>query len=97
MVCIYVQQLQRGWRKKAQEKVESIKRLTKLNWDSYWAYLVKPHSQCMTLKCVINCAKKMAPALADSVFAGQIKSEVGQPTLFKQMLNACNFKEQIQK
>ena len=97
MVCIYAQQLQTGWRQKAQEKAESIKILTKLNWDSYWAYLVKPHSQCMTLKCIINSAEKMAPALADVVFAGQLKSEVGQPTLLKQMLNACNFKEQIQK
>lgn len=65
------QQLHTGWRQKAQEKAESIKRLTKLNWDSYWAYLVKPHSQCMTLKCVINSAEKMALALADSVFVGQ--------------------------
>ena len=70
------QQLQTGWRQKAQEKAESIKRLTKLNWDSYWAYLVKPHSQCMTLKCIINSAEKMAQALADSVFIGQLKSKV---------------------
>ena len=38
------QQLQTDWRQKGQEEVESIKRLTKLNWDSYWACLVKPHS-----------------------------------------------------
>ena len=70
MVCRYAQQLQTGWRQKAQEKAESIKRLTKLNWDSYWAYLIKPHSQCVTLKCIINFAEKMAPALADVVFTG---------------------------
>ena len=64
------QQLQTDWRQKAQEKEESIKRLTKLNWDSYWACLVKPHSECMTLKCIINSAEKMAPALADSIFTG---------------------------
>ena len=97
IVCIYVQQLQTGWRQKAQEKTESIKRLTKLNWDSYWVYLVKPHSECMTLKCIINSTEKMAPALADSVFTGQLKYEVGQSTLLKQMLNACDFKEKIQK
>ena len=91
------QQLQTGWRQKAQEKVESIKRLTKLNWDSYWADLVKPHSQCMTLKCIINSAEKIVPALADSVFTRQLKSEVGQPPLLKSMLNACKFKYQIHK
>ena len=36
------QQLQIEWKQKAQDKAESIKGLTKLNWDSYWAYLVKP-------------------------------------------------------
>ena len=60
-------------------------------------YLVKPHSQWMTLKCIINSAEKMVPALADSVFIAQLKSEISQPTLLKQMLNACDFKEQIQK
>ena len=97
MACIYAQQLQTGWRQKAQEKVESVKRLTKLNWDSYQAYLVKPHSQCVTLKCIINSTEKMVPALADVAFAGQLKSEVGQTTLLKKMLNTCDFKEQIHK
>ena len=64
-----VQQLQTGWRQKAQEKAESIQRLTKLNWDCYWMYLVKPHSQWMTLKCIINSAEKMVLALADSVLS----------------------------
>ena len=91
------QQLQIGWRQKAQEKEESIKRLTKLNWDYYWAYLVKAHSQRMTLKCIINSAEKMTPALVDSIFIGQLKSEVSQLSLLKQMLNTCNFKEQIHK
>ena len=60
-------------------------------------YLVKPHSQCMTLKCIINSAEKMAPALGDSVFTGQLKSKVGQPTLLKQMLNTGDYKEQIHR
>ena len=68
---------------KCQRKAESIQRLTKLNWDSYWAYLVKPHSQWTTLKCIINSAEKMAPALADIVFTTQLKSEVSQLTLLK--------------
>ena len=36
--------IETDWRQKAQEKAEAIQRLTKLNWDYYWAYLVKPHS-----------------------------------------------------
>ena len=91
------QQLQTEWKQKAQEKEKSIKGLTQLNWDSYWACLVKPHSQCMTLNCIINSAEKIAPALTNSVFTGQLKFEVGQPNLLKSMMNACNFKDQIHK
>ena len=65
-----VQHLQTSWRQKAQESAESIQRLIKLNWDSYWTYLVKPHSQCMNLKCIINSAEKMVPTLIDFIFAG---------------------------
>ena len=91
------QQLQTEWKQKAEEKAKSIQGLTRLNWDSYWTYLVKPHSQRSALNCIINSAKKMAPTLADFVFSGQLKSEVGQPPLLKTMLDACKFKDQIHK
>ena len=91
------QQLQTEWRKKADEKEKSIQELTRLNWDSYWTYLVKPHSQCSALSCIINSTEKIVPALADVVFRGKLKSEVGQPVLLKSMLNACKLKDQIHK
>jgi len=91
------QHLQTSWRQKAEERAESIKSLTKLNWDSYWCYLVKPHSECMTLKCIINSAENIAPMLADSAFAGQLQSKVGKPTLLKPILNACEHREQIHR
>lgn len=78
-----VQKLQIDWRQKAQENVQEIQGLTKLNWDYYSAYLVKPHSLWMTLKCIINSTEKMVPDLADFVFLAQLKSEVSQPTLLK--------------
>ena len=91
------QQLQTEWKQKAEEKEKSIEGLTTLNWDSYWTCLVKPHSPCSTLNCIINSAEKIAPTLADSFFSGQLKSEVGQPPLLKSMLDACKFKDQIHK
>ena len=91
------QQLQIEWKQKAEEKEKSIQELKKLNWDSYWTCLVKPHSQCSTLNCIINSAKKIAPTLADSVFSEQLKYEVDHPPLLKSMLDACKFKDQIHK
>lgn len=44
----------------------------------------------MTLKCLITFAEKIAPALTDSVFAGQLKAEIVQLTLLKPMLDIFN-------
>lgn len=90
-------QLEADWKQKAQEKGKEIQVLKRLNWERYWTYLVKVHSQWMTVKCIINAAEKVVPALIDSVFSAQLKAEVSQLTLLKQMLNTCSFKDQIQK
>ena len=63
-------QLQTEWRQKAEEREKSIQGLTRLNWNSYWTYLVKPHSQHSALNCIINSTEKIAPTLADYVFSG---------------------------
>ena len=85
--------IETNWKKK--DKAEAIRGLTKLKWDYYQAYMVKPHSHWMTLKYIINFAEKIVLALADSVCLTQPKMEDSQPTLLRQILNACNVKEQI--
>ena len=86
-----------NWKQKAKRKAKAIQGLTKLNWDYYWAYTVKPHSQWMTLKYITDFVEKMVPALANSVCLAQLKGKESQPTLLKQILNACDVKEQMQK
>ena len=56
---------------------------------------MKPNSQCMTLKCLTNSTDKIAPALSHYVFIGQVKLEVGHPTLLKPMLDAYDLREQM--
>ena len=90
-------QLETEWRQKAQAKGKAIQALARLNWKSYWMYLVKPHSQWMTVKCIMNAAEKVAPALIDVVFAAQLRTEINQQTLLKPMLETCNFKDQVHK
>ena len=91
------QQLEAEWRQKAQVKGKEIQALNRLNWECYWAHLVKPHSHWMTIKCIENGAEKVVPALIDSVFSAQLKAEVTQSTLLKPMMNTCSFRDQIQK
>ena len=51
----------------------------------------------MTLEYIIDFAEKMVPALTISVYLAQPKAEDSQPTLPRQILNARNIKEQMQK
>ena len=83
--------------RKLKKRQKQSKGLTKLNLDYYWAYAVKPHSQKMNLEYIIYFAEKMVPALTIYVFLAQPKAEDSQPTLPRQILNACNIKEQMQK
>jgi len=62
-------QLEAEWKQKVQEKGKAIQALNMLNWECYWAYLVKPHSQWMTVKCIINAAEKVVPTLIDSILS----------------------------
>ena len=90
-------QLETEWRQKVQVKGKATQALARLNWECYWTYLVKPHSQWMTVKCITNTSEKVAPALVDAVFAAQLSAKISQPTLLKPMLNTCNFKDQVHK
>lgn len=90
-------QLEESWKQKAREKEKEIQVLERLNWECYWTYLVKLHSQWMTVKCIVNTAEKVVPAFIDSVFLAQLKAEVSQLTLLKSMMDTCSFKDQIQK
>lgn len=72
-------QREEQWEHVAQEKEEEIKQLNRLNWEAYWQFLVKPHSQLMTLRCLTTSTQKMVPTLTNALFAGQLKSAINQP------------------
>ena len=67
-------QLEAEWRQRTQANGKTIQALARLNWESYWTYLVKPHSQCMTVRCIMNAAEKVAPTLMDAVFTAQLST-----------------------
>lgn len=90
------EQLQAIWKQGAKERAEAIRRVTRLNWETYWQYLVKLHNQWMTLRCLITFTEKMVPTLTNVVFVGKLKAEVGQPTPLKHMLDIFDLKDQMQ-
>ena len=75
--------IETNWNKKTKGKEEAIQGLTKLKWDYYQKYMVKPHSHWMTLKYIIDFADKIVPALANSICLTQPKAEDSQPTIIR--------------
>ena len=86
-------QLELQWKQAAEERAEVIRQVTRLNWEAYWQYLVKPHNQFMTLKHIIVSVEKMVPTLINVVFTRQLKAKVSQPTLLRTMLDICDLKD----
>ena len=68
------QQLEADWKQRAQEKAKVIQRLSKLNWDCYWTYLVKRHSQWITVKCIINVSEKNCASSHRFCFLSPVES-----------------------
>jgi len=90
-------QLKQQWRQATREKEEAIRKMTRLNWEAYWQYLVKPYSQWMTLQCLTSSTQKMVPALTNAVFTGQFKFVISRPTQVKLMTDICDLKDPTQR
>ena len=71
--------------------------LKKLDWDKYWKYLVKPHSQWLMLCCLTDTSSYMMHPLLDVVFTGQLHIRLGQPPAAQPMINILQIKEQMEK
>jgi len=87
--------LYKDWKEKAGSQREAITKLTTTNWDSYWKYLVKPHSQIMTLNCSLHTTQRMFPPLTEAIFTGQLRTHFGPPPQIQLMTDICDLKEKL--
>lgn len=87
--------LDKNWKEKMKIQREAIMKLSKTNWEAYRKFLVKPHSQIMTLNCSLNSTQRTMPLLTGSIFAGQFKTQFVAPPQVKPMSDVCNLKEKL--
>jgi len=73
-------------------KEKKIKKLKSLNWDANWFYLVKPHIQQMTIKCLADALECMMPELSDAVYTDQLHARVSYPLEIQSTLEICQLK-----
>jgi len=62
--------LHKRWKERVEIQREVNAKLVKTDWEVYWQYLVKPHSQIMTLNYSLHATQRMLPPLTDVIFVG---------------------------
>lgn len=87
--------LHKIWKERVETQREAIEKLAKTDWESYWQYLVKPHSQIMTLNYSLHSTQWMLPPLIDVIFTGQVRTQFGAPPQVKAMANICDLKDKM--
>lgn len=85
--CLDIKILERQWEETSKSREEAIKQLTKLDWEVYWKYLVKPHNQWLMLHYFPDSSTHMLPALSDAMYTGQLCMRTGQPPKVKPMMD----------
>lgn len=79
--------LERQWRETSKAREGAIKQLTKIDWEVYWRYLVKPHNQWLMLCFLVDSSTHMLPTLSDAVYTGKLHMRKGQPHEFNLMMD----------
>lgn len=94
-ILLDLNDLHKKWKEKAEIQREVIAKLTKTDWEAYWQYLFKPHSQIMTLNFSLHSTQWMFPPLTNVIFAGHVKTYFGAPPQVKPMADICDLKEKL--
>ena len=90
-----IKQLEGQWKETTKNQIEAVKKLSKLDHESYWQFLVKPYSQQMALCCLTNSTQNMVPPPSNVAFMGQLRSKVIDPSQVNPMLDICELKSSI--
>jgi len=88
-----IRALETHWQETFKAREEAIKQLTKLDWEVYWRYLVKPHSQWLMLHCLADSSMHTLPTLLDAMCTRQLCMRIGQPPEVKPMMDIYELRQ----
>ena len=69
-----------------EEKGRLIVGINSLTWDTYWFFLVKPHTQRAALKCLTDAIGYIIPDIQDAPYVAQLSSRLNRPPEVEPML-----------
>ena len=75
-----------------EEKGRLIAGINSLTWDTYWFFLVKPHTQRAALKCLTDAIECIIPDIHDATYASQLNSRLNRPQELEPMLAICQLR-----
>lgn len=84
-----VKLLEQKWKQELTQREKFIGGIPSLTWEMFWFFLVKPHSQQMTMKCLMDAINCMVPELADATYTAQLHSRMSHPLEIQPMLAIC--------
>jgi len=71
-----VKSLEQQWKQELMHREKLIKGIHSLTWETFWFFLVKPHSQQMVMKCLTDAINDIIPKLVDATFTAQLHSRM---------------------
>jgi len=80
--------MQKGTRKEG----EIDRGIQSLTWDTFWFFLVKPHSQKAAMKCLTDAIGYMIPKITNATYSAQLHSRMSHPPELQPMLAICQLK-----
>ena len=84
-----VKELEKKWEQGLKSGSQQIDAIQELTWDTFWSYLVKPHNQQLTLKCLSHAIANMLLEFSDATYTGQLHSRLSHLPEVKDMLSIC--------
>jgi len=84
--------LEQKCKRELAKKDRLIASIQSLTWDTFWFFLVKPHSKKIAIKCLTDAIGYMIPEINDATYSVQLHSRMSHPPELKPMLVICQLK-----
>jgi len=84
--------LEQTWKQELEKRERLITSIQTLTWETFWFFLVKPHSQRTTMKCLTDAIGYMIPEIIDATYTAQLHSHMSHPPELQPMLAICQLK-----
>jgi len=84
--------LEQTWKQELKKRDRLVAGIQTLTWNTFWFFLVKPHSQKKTMKCLTNATDCMILEISDATYTAQLHLRMSHPPELQPMLTICQLK-----